>query len=90
MTACGTDGGRVPETKIVYREHYVVATPDDSLRHCKGRPAKPKLKDDTDTAVLIVDLDERGEDCSSKLDKTWQSIDSAKADAERKNQEPVK
>lgn len=90
MTACGHNPDRVPETRIVTREHYIVATPDQSLRTCKGRPAKPTLKDDSDTAVLIVDLDERGEDCSSKLGKTWQSIDDALADVERRNKEAAK
>jgi len=43
------------------------------------------LKDDSDTAVLIADLDERGEDCSSKLGKTWQAIDQAAARARQLN-----
>lgn len=85
LTACGTPGNPDPDVAVVVREHYEVAKPDPSLRTCKSRPAKPVLKDDTDTAVLIVDLDERGEDCASKLAKTWQSIDEAEAEAKRKN-----
>ena len=38
-----------------------------------------------DESNLIISLDERGEDCSSKLDKTWQSIDDAVAHAQELN-----
>lgn len=86
MIACGSHPKPPLNTEVVVREHYIVAQPDQSLRHCKERPAKPTITGNNDVAVLITDLDERGEDCSSKLDKTWQSIDQAVADAAKKNQ----
>lgn len=86
LTACGHREKEDPDVRVVIRENYIVAKPDDSLRSCQARPARPQLKDDTDVAVLIADLDERGEDCSSKLSRTWQSIDEAKAEAERLNE----
>jgi hypothetical protein len=38
------------------------------------------------TSLLITDLKERGDDCSSKLTDTWKSIDAAKQKAEQNNQ----
>lgn len=70
------------------RENYIAATPDEGLRHCQSRPGRPTLEDDVDTANLIARLDERGEDCASKLGATWQAIDETKANAERLNQHP--
>lgn len=66
---------------MVVREHYLVAKPDNALRSCLPRPAKPKLESDIDVSLLIVDLDEWGKDCEAKLKKTWQSIDAAVKDA---------
>lgn len=71
---------------MVVREHFQVITPDQSLRTCKGRPAKPVLKDDRDTAQLISDLDARGQDCADKLTRTWESIDSTNAAATKANE----
>jgi hypothetical protein len=83
-TACGTVLPK-PQVQTVIREHYNVPTPDASLRTCLARPPKPVLTDDTDEAVLITNLDERGQDCASKLDRVWQSIDSAIAAALKLN-----
>ena len=90
LTACGTTNNLPPETRIVIREHYTAPTPDFSLRTCKPRPAKPVLRDDTDEAVLIADLDERGEDCSAKLSQTWKSIDDASTHAANLNRDQPK
>lgn len=90
LTACGTTNPQVPETKIVTREHYSVPTPDASLRVCKPRPTKPVLKTDADEANLIVDLDERGEDCASKLASIWKSIDDAISYVDQRNKDAQK
>lgn len=89
LTACGTASLR-PQVQTVIREHYNVATPDPSLRTCLARPSKPVLTDDTDEAVLITNLDERGQDCASVLARVWASIDSAVATALKLNQDPPK
>lgn len=74
-----------PETIVVNK--YFVISPDEKLRKCKARPPKPDLKDQIGVALLISDLDERGEDCSSKLGKTWESIDEGKKQVDEKNKE---
>lgn len=85
LTACGHN---VPDREVVtaIRENYIVATPDESLRHCKDRPARPNTQSGPDISGLIINLDERGEDCASKLSRTWESIDEATARAARLNQ----
>lgn len=67
------------------RENYIVATPDESLRTCIPRPARPTVQSGPDVSVLITNLDERGEDCASKLARTWESIDEAVARAANLN-----
>ena len=81
-TLCG-----IQETKIVYKEHYVFSQPDESLRNCISRLQKPELKTNKDVARLISNLDERGEDCASKLTKTWESIDKIKENVEILNKD---
>jgi hypothetical protein len=77
----------IQETKIVYKEHYVFSQPDESLRNCITRLQKPELKTNKDVAKLIANLDERGEDCSAKLVKTWESIDKTKENVETLNKD---
>ena len=60
---------------------------DEKLRHCKEDPGKPILRDDTDEAAYLATLKDRGDDCESKLNGTWQTIDDARAAAERHNAE---
>lgn len=78
MTACGQVPKPLPEPAIVVREHIIVPTPDESLRKCTPRGPKPVVVTMTDLGRLINQLDARGNDCELKLDKTWESIDSAK------------
>lgn len=78
---CGTT------KEVVYREHYVAVTPDESLRQCTPKPPKPTLKDSTDVGGIIVDLFNWGDDCSSKHDATWQSIDELVARVKALNKE---
>lgn len=85
LTACGQTPPPEPVERIVFRERLIFAEPDPSLRLCLARPVRPVLTDGRDTAVLIVNLDERGEDCAAKLAATWQSIDDARARAEAAN-----
>jgi hypothetical protein len=68
----------------------VVAQPDESLRTCKERPPRRPIKTDVDVALVIVDFGDYGDDCKSKHDATWKSIDEAKAIAERRNAEELK
>jgi hypothetical protein len=69
-----------PEVQYVTIEHTTVVTPDESSRHCIARPKKPDLSTDPSAAVsnALADAMAYGDDCSSKLDATWQAIDSAK------------
>ena len=85
LTACGDKAPIHSVSDIVVREHYTAATPDESLRHCKPRPSKRPVKSDVDTANLVIDFAEYGDDCASKLNSTWQSIDQAKASADKLN-----
>lgn len=66
---------------VVPQDHYVSVSPDPSLRSCRSRVAGPRVDTDADESLLIVELDERGEDCAAKLSRTWSSIDKANADA---------
>jgi len=76
LTACGDRATLPPDPgPPIIVDRLIAATPDPALRHCIGRPGRPNLRDDADTAVLIANLDERGEDCAGKLAATWQSID---------------
>jgi len=76
-------GGCVGQTpQIIVRDHYLVPTVDESLRHCRDRPGRPTLTDSADEAELIARLDDRGNDCASKLGATWSSIDDARHRAE--------
>ena len=59
----------------------VTATPDESLRTCETRPAYRKLTNDDAVAELIAELFDYGDDCKSKHDATWTSIDEAKKKA---------
>lgn len=70
------------------RENYIVATPDEALRRCKDRPARPTLDSGVAVSGLIIGLDERGEDCAGKLAATWRSIDEATERAARLNEQP--
>lgn len=87
LTACGTPKTAI-EDHLVYRDHFVSVTPDPSLRTCLPRPAKPALTGpdaQKQLATVLTQLDERGEDCASKLGATWQSIDQANAKAAAAN-----
>jgi hypothetical protein len=69
----------------VVHQNYTVATPDPSLRTCKGRPQPRALDSDKAVSTLLADAFDYGDDCSSKLSSTWKSIDDAKARADTLN-----
>lgn len=87
LACCSCAPTPKPEPVFVTQEHTTVPTPDESLRHCKTRPAKPDTSVDPSAKVaeLIDGLFAWGEDCEAKLGGTWQSIDQAKAQAEKDN-----
>lgn len=66
---------------LVVKKEMVTVTPDESLRTCDDRPAYRKLTDDNAVAELIAELFTYGDDCKSKHDATWKSIDEAKKKA---------
>lgn len=72
---------------VIVKTEYVVPEHDESLRTCISRPERRPVQNSNDTAQLIADAFLYGDDCSSKLESTWQSIDEAKAEAERMNEE---
>lgn len=81
LSACAKDG----VADLLVEDHYLGVTVDESLRHCAGRPEKPTLVSQKGVAQVLIDLDARGEDCSSKLSKTWETIDDANKKAEELN-----
>lgn len=68
---------------LVVKNQNVAVTPDESLRHCATRPTKRALSDDNAVAQLIAELFNYGDDCKSKHDATWRSIDSNKKSLEQ-------
>lgn len=79
-------GCQTVQPQVITREHYIVATPDESLRHCTPRIGeRPVLNDSADEAELIARLDNRGNDCSDKLSSVWDSIDAAVRRAQELN-----
>jgi hypothetical protein len=88
LTACGTAPKPAIIDHVAYRDHFAVVTPDPSLRACQSRTPKPDLSGSDaqrNLATAIVQLGARGEDCSSKLSATWESIDQANAKAATAN-----
>lgn len=57
----------------------MLVAPDPSLRECMARIERRPVNSDKDIAQLISDSFEVGDDCRSKLQATWKSIDDAKA-----------
>lgn len=66
-------------------KQLVVAQPDERLRHCAAEVPKPRLTDDAAESMFIANTKARGDDCASKLDDTWKSIDDAKTRADASN-----
>jgi hypothetical protein len=48
------------------------------------------VKTDNDVADVIADAFEYGDDCASKLESTWKSIDDAAARAKKLNEDQPK
>lgn len=84
LTACGGNEPRI-QTKIVIREKMVFAEPDPALRSCMDRLERRPVNSDADIAKLIADSFEVGDDCRSKLNATWKSIDDTRARVEAFN-----
>lgn len=84
LTACGANEPRI-RTKIVIREKMVFVEPDPTLRSCMARLERRPVNSDADIAKLIADSFEVGDDCRSKLNATWKSIDDTRARVEAFN-----
>lgn len=85
LTACGTTSKGPVDAQVVVHEHFQVIEPDQSLRSCLPKPAKPMLTTEKDTANLLVALVAWGTDCQAKLSAVWASIDQANAKAAAAN-----
>lgn len=83
--SCGPAQVKAPGD-VVVREHYTVANPDPSLRACADRPVGgADYTDPAAVARLFSDFAAYGDDCKSKHDATWKSIDSERAIADKLN-----
>jgi len=56
----------------------VYAEPEASLRECMDRLPRRAIATDKDVAKLITDAFQVGDDCRSKLQATWDSIDNTR------------
>lgn len=84
MTACGDQHPKTV-SDVVVKTKLVFVSPDPSLRECMARIERRPVNSDKDIAQLIADSFEVGDDCRSKLQATWKSIDDTKARVEAFN-----
>lgn len=88
MTACGR-ARPDPEIKIIVKKELQSVEPDERLRNCKARPSKRTVKDDVAVSLLLAELFAYGDDCKSKNDATWDSIDRNREAVEKANREAI-
>jgi hypothetical protein len=70
---------------VVIKEKLVSPEVDPALRNCAPDPGKPILRDDADESEFIAKLKNRGDDCESKLNATWKTLDDSRARADAFN-----